>query len=217
MNFYHILYEGGDNAVPEKPPKSAPARFARLLLREGWTLVRLNLLFLLSSLPVLTAGPSLGALAGIAGKLARGEPVLLWQDYWVAFRQGFWPCFRSGVLLGGCAAALFMAGAAAAALPESIWRYAGIALACAVWLLLCGAAVYAFSLFGERQQSVWKKAWLLSLTYPQHALPCALLMTAAPLLCVLFLPYTLPVFWLFLWSVPALVARLCVDADLNQA
>lgn len=216
MNFYHLLYEGKAKAAPERAPKTAPARFARLLWREGGTLVKLNLLFLLSSLPVLTAGPSLGALAETVGKLVRGEPVLLWQDYWAAFRRAFRPCFWPGLLLGGCGAALLAAGAAAAALPESVWRYAGISFACAVWLLVCGAAVYALSLYGERERHAWKKAWLLSLAHPQRALPCALLATAACLLCVLFLPYTLPVWLLLLWSFLALAIRFCVDADLKK-
>lgn len=217
MNLYHLLY-GGVKDAPSEAPKTKPARFAMLFWREGILLIKLNLLFLCSSLPVLTIGPSLGALAELTGRLVRGEPVLLWQDYWIAFRRSFWPCFRSGVLLAACGAALFSAGAAAVLLlPESVWRYAGISLACALWLLLCGAAVYAFPLHGKKTRSVWKKAWLLSLAHPQHALPCALLVTSAGLLCVLFLPYSLPVWLLFLWSFPALAVRLFVDADLQKA
>lgn len=101
MNLYHLLYEGKAKNAPQEEPKTAFARFVLLLWREGFTLVKLNLLFLLSCLPILTTGPALGALAAIAGKLVRDEPILLWQDYWAAFRKTFWPCFWSGLFLGG--------------------------------------------------------------------------------------------------------------------
>lgn len=216
MNLYHLLYEGKAKNAPQEEPKTAFARFVLLIWREGFTLVKLNLLFLLSCLPILTTGPALGALAAIAGKLVRDEPILLWQDYWAAFRKTFWPCFCSGLFLGGCCAALCAAGAAAALLPESVWRYAGISCACAIWLLLCGAAAYLFPLYGETARSAWKKAWILSLSFPQHALPSALLITAAFLLCVLLLPYSLPVILFALYSSSTLAVRFLLDVDLRK-
>lgn len=217
MNLYHLLYEGGAEHAPKAVPKRASARFAALIWREGFPLVKLNLLFLLSALPVLTIGPALGAMAAVTGRLVRQEPVLLWQDYWGAFRRSFWPCFRSGLAIGAGGAALFAAGAAAAKLPaDSVWRYAGVSAVCALWLLIAGAAVYAFALYGEQTRPVWKKAWLLSLACPRHALPSAFLITAIPLLWVLLLPYTLPAALLFLWSGSALAIRLLVDLDLSR-
>lgn len=217
MNLYHLLYETMGKDTAPREPGTAFGLFLRVAWREGFTLVRLNLLFLFSCLPMLTAGPALGALAAVTGKLVQDEPILLWRDYWAAFRKTFWPCFRSGLFLSVCCAGLGAAGASAALLlPESVWRYAAVSGACAVWLLLCSAAVYLFPLYGKMGGPVWKTAWMLSLRFPQHALPCALAVTAAFLLCVLFLPYSLPVFLIFLNAGVSLAVRCALEADLKK-
>lgn len=218
MNLYHLLYESPAGQPARREPHTAAGWFLRVVWREGLTLMQLNLLFLCSCLPVLTIGPALGALSAVTGKLVRDEPVLLWHDYWGVFRRTFWPCFWSGLILEACGAGLGAAAAAAILfLPESAWRYALVCGACALWLLLCGAAVYLFPLQGEGEGAAWRGAWLLSLRFPQRALPCALGVTASLLAGILLLPYSVPVMALFLCAVAALAVRCVLETDLQKA
>lgn len=76
-------------------PSSAPPRgllwYLTILAREfpGW--VGLNLVFLLTCLPLVTLGPALSALGFVMGRLADDAPVALVRDYLSAFRRRFWP------------------------------------------------------------------------------------------------------------------------------
>ncbi|MGF0032024.1 YesL family protein [Bariatricus sp. SGI.154] len=52
-------------------------------------LVILNLIFVLSCIPVITIGASLSALYYVSLKMLRGEEPYIWQNFWKAFRQNF--------------------------------------------------------------------------------------------------------------------------------
>ena len=171
MNLYHLIYESTAGQPARREPRTVVGRILRVVWREGLTLMQLNLLFLCACLPVLTIGPALGALAAVMGRLVRDEPVLLWRDYWGAFRKTFRPCFWSGLIVGGGGAGLGAAAAAAILLlPESVWRYALVCGACAVWLILCGAAVYLFALQGEEKARLGAEPGCFRFVF--HSVPC---------------------------------------------
>lgn len=52
-------------------------------------LVILNLLFILSCIPVITIGASLSGLYYVSLKMVRAEDPYIWQNFWKAFRQNF--------------------------------------------------------------------------------------------------------------------------------
>ena len=52
-------------------------------------LVMLNLIFVLSCIPVITVGASLSALYYVSLKILRGEDPYIWRNFWKAFRQNF--------------------------------------------------------------------------------------------------------------------------------
>lgn len=52
-------------------------------------LVILNLIFILSCIPVVTVGASLSGLYYVSLKMVRGEEPYIWQNFWKGFRQNF--------------------------------------------------------------------------------------------------------------------------------
>ena len=52
-------------------------------------LILLNLIFLLSCIPVITIGAALSALYSVTLKTARQEDPYIWRTYWKAFRENF--------------------------------------------------------------------------------------------------------------------------------
>lgn len=70
-------------------------------------MVVLNLLFVLTSLPIVTAGAALCALHSVCGKVARDEPIFACRDYFAAFMKYLRRDKTSGIvylavlLLGG--------------------------------------------------------------------------------------------------------------------
>lgn len=52
-------------------------------------LVVLNLIFILSCVPIITIGASLSALNYVSLKMVRNEDPYIWQNFWKSFRQNF--------------------------------------------------------------------------------------------------------------------------------
>lgn len=71
-------------------------------LRNLWDLMLLNWLWVLCSLPLVTAGPATCGLYAVTLKLARKEPVYPVKDFFRGFRENLKP----GLLLGGLTALL---------------------------------------------------------------------------------------------------------------
>ena len=85
-----------------------------MLWREFFELLKLNLLFVLSCVPIITIPAALTAMHRITSVMVRDENHFLWPDYWKAFRRDFWKS------LGG--------GAAIASLRETVSRVTGLEL-----------------------------------------------------------------------------------------
>lgn len=58
-------------------------------LKKMSDLVILNLIFILSCIPIVTIGSALSALYYVNLKIIRGEDPYIWKNYWKAFRENF--------------------------------------------------------------------------------------------------------------------------------
>lgn len=66
-----------------------PDNIVMQFLKKMSDLVILNLLFLISCIPVITIGASLSAMYYVNLKIIRGEDPYIWRNYWKAFRENF--------------------------------------------------------------------------------------------------------------------------------
>ena len=91
----------GPGIEPDAPEKTGLARFFEILQLECGDLLKLNLLFLLSCLPVITLPPALFAMNQVVRKMVLDEPVDCFYHYRTAFRtywrQGY-AAFAAGIL-----------------------------------------------------------------------------------------------------------------------
>lgn len=124
--------------LPTPPAKRGFKLFFTVFFRELPGLVGLNLIFLLSCLPVVTLGPALSALGQVLGQMADDQPTEPVRDYFSAFRTDFLRKLGWGM-------ALF---AAAGVLGISAWFYAFLGLlpltgvSLAGLLCQCGIALH---------------------------------------------------------------------------
>lgn len=85
--------------IPKDAPKKTGIRLvASTVWREFFGLLKLNLLFLLASLPVVTIPAAIKAMSRITLRMVRDENYFLWHDFWVAFKDDFWKSFFGGLL-----------------------------------------------------------------------------------------------------------------------
>ena len=73
-----------------------------MLWREFFELLKLNLLFVLSCVPIITIPAALTAMHRITSVMVRDENHFLWPDYWKAFRRDFWKSLGGGAAIADC-------------------------------------------------------------------------------------------------------------------
>ena len=168
------------------------AGFVRLCFEKLLPLVVLNLLFLLTCFPVLTASAGWTALCSACQGLLLDEKQP-YRRFWSAFRINFLPSLPLGVI--------FFAGPAV--ILYGCWFYfrlsegTGFAVAISCFCLICGyllwcAGSFAFSMLARvklKFSALLKNAFALTFRFPRLAFA----LTAA---VVLLLPYSFP--WLAL-------------------
>lgn len=73
----------------DAPKKKGISLSLQVIWREFFGLIRLNLLFILTSIPIVTFPASLTAMSRITATMVRDENYFLWKDYWKAFKRDF--------------------------------------------------------------------------------------------------------------------------------
>ncbi len=78
----------------DAPKKTGFALYLDIAYREFWTMFTINLFFIISTIPIITIGPSICALNYVCAKMIRDEPIDVFDDY----KHGFLMNFKQGVL-----------------------------------------------------------------------------------------------------------------------
>lgn len=92
---------GEQTAAPQpfRPRPAAPFRPA-VFLRELVNLISLNLIFLVTCIPVITIPAAVTAMNRITGTIVQDQNYFLWPDYWKTFRQKFGRALQGGLVFG---------------------------------------------------------------------------------------------------------------------
>lgn len=181
----------GPGIEKDAPPKTGLALFFEILVREFWQLLKLNLLFVICALPLVTFGAARAALSRCTMNMVRDVPNDVWDD----FRQELKKDFSRNTALG--LLELFALGMLILLL--SLPGIRSNTVACVVLLALTAIVVLVLGYLWPMVVAVdvplraaIKNAAVLALAFPQHSLPA---------LVVALLLYGLS-FWLFPLSLP---------------
>ena len=86
----------GKGVSKDTPEKTGFALFVDTLIREFWNLIKLNFLFLLFSIPIITIPASFAALTNVSMKIARQQHIFVFYD----FKESFKKNWKQSSLLG---------------------------------------------------------------------------------------------------------------------
>lgn len=188
-----------------------PPRFGALLVQKFWHLLKLNFLFCVSALPLVTLGPALYALTRCAMNMVRGRPGDLWLDYRAAFREGLRPAFLPGVLQLA-AQGWLLVPALRGTLPVQALALGGELL---LGLFLCYFWPMAATV-DIPVAAAARNALLLSLARPQRAVPAALACAALLGVHAFFWPLSLPAVLFLPFGLSSLTVCALVWPDLAR-
>lgn len=175
--------------------------FMQFLFRVS-DLIILNLIFMLSCIPIVTIGASISALHSVCLKIVRGQESYMWQGFWKAFRQNF----KQGTILWIISILLFifinMDYTILNAVDIPFFSYVKVALG-AVSAILFSMFIYVFPIIAHFKCTI------------RQATKNALFMTIGhlPFSIILVVMYSL-IFLLATWNVKTLalvivVATIC--------
>ena len=205
MGLFGGNYNKPGPGVPKDAPKKKGLRlFWDIYVRVFWELIKLNLLFVLCCIPIVTIGPAFAGLTRVMMLMVRERPFFVVADYWEAFKanwkQGFLAWLFSTLGAAALVVAVVFYGSAAQQQPL---MYAALLTAGVMLLVLGLASVFLYPLivmFDFPFRVVVKNAFLLGLVCLKHSLPALLLVVVGGLLIALYFPFSTPFLMFFYFS-----------------
>ena len=201
------------------PEKTGPGRLFEILQAECGSLVKVNLLFLLSSLPLVTIPPALWAMNQVVRAMVQDQPVRAFADYRRAFCQrpgrsyAAFLLLAAPLVLGGCGAGFYL-------------RYAGERPVLLLPFLFCStvflatllASTYFYGILaaGATLPEALRLALKLGVGRPLRALLAVLFGYGLTAAAVLALPLSLIYLLLIGFSLPCLLANFFVRTVLRR-
>ena len=220
MGWYAKFYGAAGPGVSENEPKKKGLRLlGAILLREWRSLMLLNLLFLLFSLPVITIPAAACSMQHLTIKMVQDEPFLLWTDFTRKFRSVFVRAslWGWGYVLA-CGAVLVGLSFYWSMTAWNGWFIAAFLVLLGAMFLLLAAGVYLFPLLIRSDMNGWplvKNALMMAMAYFPHAAAAVISVGALSMLCELFFLLVWPVVLLALFSLESLLCSLAAWPDID--
>ena len=181
-------------------------------LSDALDFIVINLIAVVCAVPVVTAGASFSALAGVMTAYALEQSPIRVKDFFVRFRAVFLRATVSWMILLVLGALFFMNLRIAENMPSAL-RMATISglLFFALCLALASVVLFPMLSFTEEKKlpKLWKNAFLVGIAKLPRTLPMAAIQSI-PLLIAIFAPQIfllLSPIWLVIWF--SLAAFLC--------
>ena len=201
------------------PEKTGFARFLEIVSSQCGSLWKVNLLFLIGCVPVVTIPLSLYAMNRVVLQIVRDRPVKCLRDYWEAFRREWRRGYLSFLLtalplgLAGCGAWFYLSRAASNAL-----FFLPFLVCSTVFLITLLASGYLYGLLasGRTVRESVRLAVLLGVGKPLRSVPAALCFYGLPLLAALFFPLSGLYLLVLGFSLPCLLGNFYLRTVLRQ-
>ena len=201
------------------PEKTGPARFFEIIQSECGNLLKLNLLFLLSCIPVITIPPAIYGMNQVVRRMVLDEPVSCFSDYRDAFRQHGKQAYAAFLLtavplgLSGYGALFYL-------------RYAGnspllflpFMFCSTIFLVTLLASTYFYGILstGADLRGALRLALTLGVGRPLRALLAAVFCYGLILAAILAFPLSFIYLLLIGFSLPCLLGNFFVRTVLKQ-
>jgi hypothetical protein len=219
MFFHHDYATPGPGIDPDAPEKTGPARFLEIIQLECATLLKLNLLFLVSCVPLVTIPPALFAMNQVVRKMVLDQNVDCLYDYKTAFRtywkRSYGAFFMVAVPLAVAGYGVYFYLSQAA---ENLLMFLPFTLCSTVFLVTLLASTYFYGILstGESLKSAARTALVLGVGRPLRA-ALAVLSYYGPLLAAI-LAFPISILYLLMigFSVPCLLGNFFLRTVLKQ-
>ncbi|MGE6738699.1 DUF624 domain-containing protein [Allorhizobium pseudoryzae] len=193
MQWLEAFWTKEGKGIPkDAPAKTGLALIADILRREWWELVKLNLLFLAASLPVVTLPAALFGMAHVCRLIVEDRNVYLLRDFLEAMRDhalraSLWAIVTTGAVSAGIYAIITYGTYAQDALIYAVPLT--VSLVASVFVALTSSYFVMVSVTGRRSVGVnIRQAALVALLHPLPMLAALAVIALLWLAHILFYP-----------------------------
>jgi uncharacterized membrane protein YesL len=219
MKLFFLDYnKEGPGVQKDAPPKEGIELFFDLFAREFTSLIKLNIFFILSCIPIVTIGPAIGAMTAVTMKMVQDEPSDLFYDFREAFKKNWRYSFTSGVL---AVVVMFLLWWAIRFYMQSdgVIYNLMISFTIVIVVLIGISSIYVYPMIVKVElplKTILKNAFLLGIAYIKYSFPTFLLCVAIFEASIIFIPFTLPIILLFTFSFISFISSFCAWAGIKK-
>lgn len=206
MGIFSSNYNRPGPGIPKNAPqKKGIALFFEIFFREFFELIKLNLLFFLFCIPIITIPAACTAMSKLTVTMVRDQNHFLWTDFWAAFKADFGKSLGAGALIFfGIGAGAFGTWFYSKLISSSIFFYLPLGLSVLIVLVLTIMGFYVFpmlALVDLPLKKIIRNAFLLTFVCFHYNLLTVAIVGVLSFLAFGFFPLTLPLFPIF-WFAP---------------
>jgi uncharacterized membrane protein YesL len=209
----------GPGIDPDEPEKTGPARMLQILQIECVTLLKLNLLFLVTCIPIVTIPPALFSMNQVVRRMVLDQPVDCLYHYRMAWKENWKRAY----------AAFFLTALPLVISGYGVWFYLQQAggnllfflpfmLCSTVFLVVLLSSTYLYGIVGpgrSMRESV-RLAVMLGVGKPLRAVLAVLCYYGLLLFAILEFPLSIAYLLLIGFSVPCLLGNFFLRTVLKQ-
>lgn len=194
----------GPGVKKDEPTKEGIQLFIQIFIARFWDIIKLNIIFILYCIPIITIGPALGALSSITMSMIQGKHIYIFSDFHDAFKANwkqsticYFICCLIFILLG--VSLLFYFRLA----QEKPIFYFIFFVCLSITFLFVLASLYIYPLLTTASlciKDIFKNSILLSLVCLKNSLLCTLVYVIILGLNLFFFPLTFLLLLVFTFS-----------------
>lgn len=209
--FFLDFNKEGPGVSKNAPPKEGIALFFDIFAREFTSLIKLNLFFILSCIPIITIPPAIGAMTSVTIRMVQDKPSDLFYDFREAFKKNWKLSYLISFL--AVTSMLFLGWIIAFCMKsEGLIYNIVISIIVVITILIAISWIYIFPMSVSVNLSfkaIIKNSFLLSIARIKYSFLTFVFCVGLFEINILFFPLTLPIVILFTFSFISFISSFC--------
>lgn len=219
MKLFFLDYnKEGPGVDKDAPPKEGLELFFDLFAREFTSLIKLNIYFLFSCIPIITIGPAIGALTSVTMRMVQDKPSDIFYDFREAFKKNWKYSFISWIIAAIFMSAIWFSVKFCVESDGIIYNFM-ISFIVVIAVLFGISFIYVYPMIVKIElplKVIFRNSFLLGIVNIKYSLITFLLNIGLIEISIIFMPFTLPVMLLFTFSIISFISSFCAWDGLEK-
>lgn len=201
----------GPGVEKDSPQKKGISLFLELFITRFWDILKLNIIFIIYCIPIVTIGPAIGALTSITMSMIQRKHIYIFSDFHQAFKSNWKQSLICSFIFALILTLLGIAVLFYYKLAQQQPIFYFVLFVCLFIAVLLGLAlIYIYPLLTTISLSIkdiFKNSIFLGIVCLKNSLLCALVCGIFLGINIVFFPLTFPLLLIFTFSMISFIAN----------